>query len=190
MDTLVHSAQLALADGRAVLETEHSTCYHLPPSGAEPADADLVFALADGTRFAYAPRGAPGGAHEAQVDAFLRGNAFRPMHDSPRVLAATLSIAAGRRMETGPESERLFLFLRGVGLVFLENGDTVKFEPGSVVAVTPGAGARVWAQGPEDALAVVMQPRGAEAPRRTLAGEVARRRHQTGGAASSAPGGA
>jgi mannose-6-phosphate isomerase-like protein (cupin superfamily) len=79
-------------------------------------------------------------------------------------------------METGPQSERVFVILRGTGLVFLENGDQLRFGPGDAAVVPAGEPARVWAQGPDDVLAVVLQPRGEAAPRRTLAGEIRRLR--------------
>ncbi|HVM45311.1 MAG TPA: hypothetical protein VM582_05195, partial [Candidatus Thermoplasmatota archaeon] len=103
-------------------------------------------------------------------------NAFKPLHESERALAALLSIAASRRLDAGAESERAFLFLRGRGLLILENGDTHHFEPHTLAVVPPGFAARLWAQGPEDVLAVVLQPRGGPAERRTLAGEIAKRR--------------
>lgn len=106
----------------------------------------------------------------------LSGNAFRPMHQSSTTLAALLSIAAGRRMETGPESERVLVFLRGNGLVFLQNGDEMRFRAGDAALLPAGEPARVWAQGPEDVLAVVLQPAGQTAVRRTLKGELEKRR--------------
>lgn len=157
------------------LATSHSRAYLLPATGALPEGADLVATLADGARFAYACDGG-GPAREVVLDPFLRGNAFKPVHDSPRAQAALLSVAASRRLETGPESERLFVFLRGSGLVFLENGDVHKFAPGFLGVVPPGEPAKLWAQGPDDALALVVQPKGERAARRTLAGELAKLR--------------
>jgi quercetin dioxygenase-like cupin family protein len=113
----------------------------------------------------------------------LAGNAFRPLHASDATLAALLSIAAGRRMETGPESERVLVFLRGAGFVFLQNGDALRFAPGDAALLPAGEPARVWAQGPEDVLAVVLQPQGGRAERRTLKGELEKRRQ----AAARAP---
>ena len=165
------------------VETTHARGYLLPPAGPLPEGCDLVFGLPGALRFAYVPRtpaqGVP--AREVEVDPFLRGNQFRPIHQSSRALAALLSIAAGRRLETGPESERLLVFLRGTGLIFLENGDTFRFEPSHAGVVPPGEPAKVWAQGPEDVLAVVMQPAGQREERRTLASELAKRRAQQAG---------
>ena len=159
------------------VETAHARGYLLSPAGPLPEGCDLAFGLPGALRFAYVPR-APGDAARAEIEVnpFLRGNQFRPLHQSGRALAALLSIAAGRRVETGPESERLFVFLRGTGLVFQENGDTHRFAPGWAGVVPAGEPARVWAQGPEDVLAVVMQPAGQREERRTLAGELAKRR--------------
>lgn len=157
------------------VETPHARGYLLPAAGAPPRGADVVFGLPGALRFAYVPAGEPVPApREVELDPFLRGNAFKPIHQGPRTLAALLSIAASRRLETGPESERLLVFLRGRGLLFMENGDTLPFEPGWAGVVPPGEPARVWAQGPEDVLAVVLQPAGQRAERRTLAGELAK----------------
>lgn len=161
------------------VETAHARGYLLSPVGALPAGTDLAFGLPGALRFAYVPRAeaaAGAAAREVEVDPFLRGNQFRPIHESSRSLAALLSIAAGRRLETGPESERLLVFLRGRGLVFLENGDTLPFQAGHVGVVPAGEPARVWSQGPDDVLAVVIQPQGMREARRTLAGELAKRR--------------
>lgn len=106
----------------------------------------------------------------------LAGNAFRPLHSSPTTLAALLSVAAGRRLEMGPESERVLVYLRGTGLVFLANGDAQKFNAGDASLLPAGEVARVWAQGPGDVLAVVVQPQGPPAERRTLKGELEKRR--------------
>lgn len=165
------------------VETPHARGYLLPPAGPLPEGCDLAFGLPGALRFAYVPS-APGEAarHEVEVDPFLRGNQFRPLHQSARSLAALLSIAGGRRLETGPESERLLVFLRGSGLLFMENGDTHRFEPGHAGVVPPGEPAKIWAQGPEDVLAVVMQPAGQRQERRTLAGELAKRRAMREGA--------
>lgn len=161
----------------AAVETTHARGYLLPPAGPLPEGCDFAFGLPGALRFAYVPRtGGDAPAHEAEVDPFLRGNQFKPLHQSARTLAALLSIAAARRVETGPESERLFVFLRGTGLLFQENGDTHRFAPGWAGVVPAGEPARVWAQGPEDALLVVMQPAGQREERRTLAGELAKRR--------------
>lgn len=168
---------LPSADAPA-LATTHGRAYVLPASGALPPGADLVVALADGARFAYACEGG-GPAREASVDPFLRGNAFKPLHDSAHAQAALLSIAASRRLQTGPESERLFVFLRGSGMMFLENGDVHRFDAGFLGVAPAGEPAKLWAQGPEDVLALVVQPKGERAERRTLAGELARRRGQS-----------
>lgn len=185
MDELARTFALPGApslDAPAV-ETTHARGYLLPSSGPLPEGCDLVFGLPGALRFAYVPRAPAAGApaREVEVDPFVHGNAFRPLHQGPRSLAALLSIAAGRRLETGPESERLLVFLRGRGLVFLENGDTHRFEPGWAGVVPGGEPARVWAQGPEDVLAVVMQPAGQKQEKRTLAGELARLRGAKGG---------
>ena len=163
------------------VETTHALGYLLSPMGPLPEGCDVAFGLPGALRFAYVPK-APGAAagQEVQVDPFLRGNQFRPLHQSARTLAALLSIAAQRRLETGPESERLLVFLRGTGLVFLENGDTHRFAPGWAGVVPAGEPARVWAQGPDDVLAVVMQPAGQREEKRTLAGELAKRRTAQG----------
>lgn len=129
------------------------------------ASFEVGVPLPDGRVAGY---GAGGGAGRVLAVEPLAGNAFRPLHDSSTVLAALLSIAAGRRLETGPESERVLVFLRGRGLVFLQNGDTLPYAAGDAALLPAGEPARVWAQGPEDALAVVLQPKGEPAPRRTL----------------------
>jgi hypothetical protein len=159
------------------LETAHSRAYLLAPGVAVPDGTDAVLHLPDGARLAYAPR-APGGAEPTTlaVDPMMRGNSFKPLYQSDRALAAQLSIAASRRVDTGPESERVFLFLRGPGLLSLANEDVHRFGPMSLAIVPAGEPARLWAQGPEDALVVVFQPRGAAEPRRTLRGEIAKRR--------------
>lgn len=163
------------------VETPHARGYLLPPAGPLPEGCDLAFGLPAALRFGYVPTaGGEAARREVEVDPFLRGNQFKPLHQTGRALAALLSIAAGRRVETGPESERLFVFLRGTGLVFQENGDTHRFAPGWAGVVPAGEPARVWAQGPEDVLAVVMQPAGQREERRTLAGELAKRRAAQG----------
>jgi len=164
-------------DDAPFAETPLTRAYLLAPTAAPPADADALVDLPDGSRFVYAPR-APGGApHALAFDPFVRGNAFKPIHESDRALGALLSIAASRRLDTGAESERFFVFLRGAGLLSLENGDVHRFEPNTLGIVPAGYAARLWAQGPEDVLAIALQPRGA-APkeRRTLASEIAKRR--------------
>ena len=151
----------------------------LPPEGPALGGRLVVGAssfevgvpLADGRVAGYGA----GPGHVLRVEP-LSGNAFQPVHASATTLAAVLSIAAGRRMETGPESERVLVFLRGAGLVFLQNGDEMRFQPGDAALLPAGEPARVWAQGPEDVLAVVVQPVGAPAERRTLKGELEKRR--------------
>lgn len=158
------------------METPHSRVYLLPPGGAPPPDTDAVLDLPDGGRVAYAPREPGGPATQLALDPFVRGNAFKPLHQSERALSALLSLAASRRLDTGPESERIFLFLRGPGLLSLANEDVQRFGPNTLAIVPAGEPARLWAQGPEDMLAVVFQPRSAPAERRTLASEIAKRR--------------
>lgn len=162
-------------------ETAHARVHLVGPSAALPPDTDAVVELADGGRIAYAPREPGGPAALLKVDPFARGNSFQPLHESPRALAALLSIAAARRLDTGAESERVFVFLRGRGLLSLENGDVHRFEPHTLGIVPAGFTARVWAQGPEDVLAVVLQPRGSVGEKRTLASEIAKRRVESGG---------
>lgn len=159
------------------VETTHARGFVVGAASPLPDGCEVVFPLPSMARFAYVPR-AVGPAAQAEVaaDPFLRGNQFKLLHDSPRALAAAISIAANRRVEMGPESERLLVFLRGQGLVFLENGDTFRFAPGDVAVLPAGEPARVWCQGPDDALAVVLQPRAERAERRTLAGEIQKRR--------------
>lgn len=166
------------AQDAPLADTPHARAFLVAPGAPAPEGADAAVDLPDGARFVYAPlAGSGSGAMPVlPVDPFLRGNAFRPLHDSPRAQAALLSVAAARRVDTGPESERMFLALRGNGLVFEENGDTHRFGPRSLVVAPAGEPARVWAQGPEDALLVVFQPKGASAPRRTLRSEIERLR--------------
>lgn len=180
VETLTRTLPLpATGKGAPVVETPHARAYVLAPSESVPTDTEVIFTLPSSARFAYAPRAdAAGTLHELTLDVMLRGNAFKPLHESPRALAAILSIAQSRRLETGPESERVFVFLRGSGLVFLENGDTHKYEPNTLAFVPAGEPARVWAQGPHDTLAIVLQPNVARAERRTLAGEIAKRQAQ------------
>lgn len=159
-----------------VAETTHARVHLLGPSGELPADTDAVVELADGARIAYAPREPGGPATALKFDPFTRGNAFQPLHESPRALAALLSLAAARRLDTGAESERVFVFLRGRGLLSLENGDVHRFEPHTLGIAPAGYPARLWAQGPEDVLAIALQPRGVPTEKRTLAGEIAKRR--------------
>lgn len=161
----------------AIDQTPHARVLLLAPSDPPPADTDALIPLADGSRIAYVPRAPGGPATELKVDPFLRGNAFEKIHESPRALAALLSIAAARRMDAGADSERVFVFLRGAGLLSLENGDVHRFEPNTLAIVPAGFAARLWAQGPEDVLAVVLQPRGVAAQKRTLASEIAKQRH-------------
>lgn len=140
---------------------------------APPETFEVALALPDGRIVAYVARGAAGLTLAPEP---LAGNAFRPVHESDATQVALLSIAAARRLETGPESERVLVFLRGRGLVFLQNGDALPYAAGDVALLPAGEPARVWAQGPEDALALVVQPKGERAERRTLAGELARLR--------------
>lgn len=170
--------------GDAVARTPHSQAMLLDVEGAPPEGADAVVVLADGRRLAYLPAlPGPDAGSRIVPDPLMRGNAFVPVHESPRSLGALISVAASRRVGMGPESERVLVFLRGEGMVFLENEDILKFAPGTLVVLPPGEPARVWSQGPEDALLAVLQPQGQQAERRTLAGEVARRRAQTEGPA-------
>lgn len=178
MDEVAHTLQLPPEPSDApVLETAHARAYRLAPGASLPEGTDVAFTLRDGTTFAYAPAAAAAAAPAlVRVDPFLKGNHFQPLHESPRALAALISVAQQRRVEMGPESERLVVFLRGHGLVFLENGDTMKWAEGFVALLPAGIPARVWAQGPDDMLAVVLQPTGSREPRRTLASEIAKKR--------------
>ena len=175
----MRTVELKEPRAEAAMETPHARVHVLSPAAAPPAGAEVSFLLPTSARVAYVPR-APGDAaavHELEVDPLLRGNAFKPLHASPRALAPLFSVAAGRRLGTGPESERVIVLLRGTGLVFMENGDVHPFEPNTLVYVPAGEPARVWARGPDDVLGVVLQPN-VERPaeRRTLAGEIAKRR--------------
>jgi hypothetical protein len=178
VEQLAVARPLAAPDAaKPAFETPAARGFRLPPGGPVPAGCEIVATLPDATRFAYAPRAeAPAEAREVALDPLLRGNAFRPLHESATTLAAALSVAGGRRLDTGPESERVLLFLRGNALLFLDNGDTFRAEPMHWAFVPAGEPLRVWAQGPEDALALVVQPRGPPVERRTLAGELAKRR--------------
>lgn len=111
--------------------------------------------------------------HEANPLA-LTGNAFVPLYESERSACALFHVEAGRRMHTGPESERTFLFLGGTGLVFLEEGTTVPIRAGDVAVLAPGYPARIWARGPEPLSGVVFQPVMERAERRSLRGELTR----------------
>ena len=178
MDDLARLVELPTRPDALVpfIETSTTRVFLLALGTPAPPGTDALVEMPDGARVAYAPR-APGGPPAAlAIDPMLRGNQFRPLHESPRALAALLSLAASRRLDTGPESERVFLFLRGPGLLSLENGDALRFGPGSVGVVPAGEPARLWAQGPEDVLAVAFQPRAPPRPRRTLSGEIAKRR--------------
>lgn len=160
-----------------VLESPAARVYLLAPGAAPPEGTDALLPLPDGARIAYAPKeGAADAPAQLDIDPFIRGNAFHPLHASARAESALVSIAASRRMDAGPESERVFVGLRGKALLSLENGDVHKIEPNTVAFVRAGESARVWAQGPEDFLAVVFQPRHERAERRTLASEIAKRR--------------
>lgn len=159
------------------VETPHTRAFLLAPGATPPQGTDAVVELPDGGRFAYVPRAPSEDApRELAIDPTLRGNQFRPLHETTRALGALLSLAASRRLDSGPESERMFLFLRGPGLLSLENGDALRFGPGMLGVVPAGEPARLWAQGPEDMLALVLQPRAPPQERRTLAGEIAKRR--------------
>jgi quercetin dioxygenase-like cupin family protein len=165
----VDVAQVVALKPGVVVETPHARVV-----AALADDAEATLFLADGTPVSYTLRAAGEPARaELKVDPMLRGNAFKPLHDSARAQAALLSVAASRRMESGPQSERAFVILRGSGLVFLENGDTMRIAPGDVAIVPAGEPARLWAQ-TDDLLVVALQPKGQDAPRRTLAGELRR----------------
>jgi len=160
----------------AVYTTRDSAGHRVGPADRLPPHTSVCFGLPDATRFAYVAQAAgaesasDAPAHELGVDAFLSGNQFRPLHDDAMMLAAQLCIAGGRRLDMGPESERVVVGLRGHGMVFTENGDTHNFRLGSIAILPAGEPARLWAQGPEDLVAIVMQPKtGAPAGRRTLA---------------------
>lgn len=177
MEELARAIDLPKSPGTDAFGESTSARFFLVAPGAPlPDAADVAFTLPDGSRFAYAPRAPGGPAQVVTIDPFARGNSFTPLHESERALSALLSLAASRRLDTGPESERAFLFLRGTGLVSLENNDVIRFNPNVLIVVPAGEPARVWCQGPEDALAVVMQPHGQQEDRRTLAGEIAKRR--------------
>ena len=174
--------------GPEPLESPHATLHLVRPAAPLPPGCDVAVLLPDLSRAAYVPR-APGEGARVEVapDPFVRGNSFRPLHESPRSLAALVSVAAGRTMTSGPESERVLVFVRGSGLVFLQNGDALKFGPMDAALLPAGEPARVWAQGPEDALAVALQPRMDAEPRRTLAGEVARLKAAAGAGTRGGP---
>lgn len=176
METLATARALPGPSPQPAFETPAAVCYHLPAGGALPDGAEIVVQLPDATRFAYAARAAPGPGVEVAVDPLLRGNAFKPVHASATTLAAVLSLAASRRMDMGPESERVLLVLRGRGLVSLDNGDAHRVEPMTWAFVPAGEPARLWSQGPDDVLALVVQPQGQREEKRTLAGEIAKRR--------------
>ena len=177
VDTVARADALPLASDAPVLDSPHAQAFVASPTAPVPAGAEVVFLLPSSARFAYVPRaGGDAQAHEVVADPFLGGNAFKPLFESRRALAAAISVASMRRVNVGPESERVFVFLRGSGLIFLENGDTFKFEPNTLAFLPAGEPARVWAQSAEDVLAIVLQPAGQREERRTLAGEVAKRR--------------
>lgn len=176
MDELARVAPLPPSPAEApVLVTPTSRVFLVGGASEGPAGTDALLPLPDGGRVAYVLDG-EGAPALLDVNPFLRGNAFHPLHASPRAESALVSVAASRRMDAGPESERVIVALRGRALLSLENGDVLKLDPHTVAFVRAGEPARVWAQGPEDFLAVVFQPRQARAPRRTLASEIARRR--------------
>jgi quercetin dioxygenase-like cupin family protein len=181
-----------LGDPPAVVAGAHARLHVLAPGATLPAGAACAFALADGRQVAFEPRppAAPATAPERlAIDETLRANAFRPLHESRSALAALVSVAAGRRLESGPESERALVALRGRGLVFLDNGDALRFQAGDVVLLPAGEPARLWAQGPEDVLAVALQPPAPAAERRTLASELRRRAAERHGSLRSPGGG-
>lgn len=176
MDESARADPLPLRSDAPVLDSPHAQAFVVSPLAPAPPGAEVVFALPSGARFAYVPRaGGDAQAREVVADPAMRGHAFKPLFESPRALAAAVGVASQRRVHVGPESERVFVFLRGHGLVFLENGDTLKFEPNTLAFLPAGMPARIWAQG-EDALAIVLQPAGQQEERRTLAGEIAKRR--------------
>ena len=161
-----------------LVETPYARAFLLEPGAPAPEGTDALVTLADARRFAYVPIPSSQASDAAllTVDPFVNGSRFMPLHQSSRALAAQISIAAARRVDTGPESERLFLFLRGSGLLFDQNGDTMRIAPEHVAVAPAGEPARLWAQGPEDMLAIVFQPNAERAPRRTLSSEIAKRR--------------
>jgi hypothetical protein len=175
MDVVARVEPLPVPGGS--LAMAHGLLHVLAEGAALPPSCDAAFVLPGKALVAFEPLpSAPGARAMLAVDAQLRENAFRPLHASARSHAALLSLAVARRMESGPESERALVFLRGSGLVFLENGDALRFAPLSAALLPAGEPAAVWAQGPEDALAVVFQPVMPAAAKRTLAGELAARR--------------
>lgn len=105
----------------------------------------------------------------------VRLNEFKPLFENARAAAALLSVAAGRRVDSGPEVERTFIVLAGSGLVFLQDESTLAYREGDAIVVPAGEPARLWARGPEDARLVVFQPQAPPAERRTLRGELAKR---------------
>lgn len=134
--------------------------YEAPPAEEAPAEAGVV------TPRAHA-------VSEANPMA-LAGNAFVPLYESGASACALFHVEAGRRMHTGPESERTLLFLGGTGLIFLEEGTTVPIRAGDLAVLAPGYPARVWARGPEPLAGVVFQPQMVRAEKRTLRGELTR----------------
>lgn len=174
----MRTVELKEPHAEPVIETPHARVHLLSPAEDPPGGTELTFLLPSSARVAYVPRAAGDApAREVEADPLLRGNAFKPLHESPRALAALFSVAAGRRLGTGPESERVIVLLRGTGLVFMENGDVHPFEQNTLVYVPAAEPARVWARGPEDVLGIVLQPNVARpAERRTLASEIAKRR--------------
>ncbi len=162
-----------------VYESQRSRGLLVPVGDKAPEGTDVLVALPDGRRLAYLPTPpSPDMPTDVVADPLIRGNAFVPVHESAHSLAAVLSVAAGRRVNTGPESERVLVVLRGTGLVFLEKEDTIPFETGDVVVIPGGESARLWSRGPEDLLTIALQPKGEPEKRRTLASEIAKRKEQ------------
>lgn len=187
------------ADRAAVLHTSaHAESRVLPAGGSNtgddawlslPLEAGPVTVLAPpahharaaGPVLAYRALGAleaPDADEETvRVDAARpQGNSFQVVFESTRAAGAFLSIAAGRRVDAGPESERTWIVLAGRGLVFLQNETTLPVKAGDVAVVPPGEPARLWCRGPEDLRVIALQPQAPPAERRTLLGEVRRLR--------------
>ncbi|HWG89569.1 MAG TPA: hypothetical protein VNZ52_01845, partial [Candidatus Thermoplasmatota archaeon] len=134
--------------------------YEAPPSEEAPAEGPV--ALQNQRNRAL---------HVANPRA-LAGNAFHPVYETPDSACGLFHIEAGRRLTTGPESERTFLITEGTGLVFLEDETTLPLRAGDVCIVQAGYSARLWARGPAALSGVVFQPQVAPTERRTLKGEL------------------